>query len=49
MSNKKLEQAKARLRGPVVPMTTSIKADGAVDYEGLSKLTRFYIEGGKAA
>ncbi|MCK5118863.1 MAG: dihydrodipicolinate synthase family protein [Candidatus Latescibacteria bacterium] len=46
MSNRNLEQAKARLKGPVVPMTTPIKADGAVDYEGLSKLTRFYVEGG---
>ena len=49
MSNKKLEQAKARLRGPVVPMTTPIGTDGAVDYERLSKLARFYVEGGKAA
>jgi dihydrodipicolinate synthase/N-acetylneuraminate lyase len=41
MSTKFLEQAKARLRGPVVPMTTPIKADGKVDYYVLSKLTRF--------
>ena len=46
MSTNILEEAKARLRGPVVPMTTPIKADGAVDYDGLSKLTRFYVEGG---
>ena len=32
MSNKNLEVAKARLRGPVVPMTTPIRSDGAVDY-----------------
>ena len=46
MSNKNLEVAKARLKGPVVPMTTPIKADGKVDYEGLSKLTRFYVDSG---
>jgi dihydrodipicolinate synthase/N-acetylneuraminate lyase len=49
MSNKNLEVAKAHLKGPVVPISTSIEADGAVDYEGLSKLARFYVEGGKAA
>jgi 4-hydroxy-tetrahydrodipicolinate synthase len=46
MSNRNLEVAKARLRGPVVPMTTPIKADGKVDYDGLSKLTRFYVDSG---
>jgi 4-hydroxy-tetrahydrodipicolinate synthase len=46
MSNKNLEVAKARLKGPVVPMTTPIREDGSVDYEGLSKLTQFYVDGG---
>lgn len=46
MSNNNLEQAKIRLKGPVVPMTTPIKKDSTVDYEGLSKLAHFYVAGG---
>ena len=46
MSASDLESAKSRLIGPVVPMTTPIREDGAVDYEGLSKLTHFYVDSG---
>ena len=33
MSTNILEKAKARLEGPVVPLTTPIREDGMVDYE----------------
>lgn len=46
MSNKNLEELKNRLQGPVVPLTTPIHDDGTVDYEGLGKLTNFYIDSG---
>ncbi|MFH1009292.1 MAG: dihydrodipicolinate synthase family protein [Candidatus Latescibacterota bacterium] len=46
MSNNLLGEAKTRLQGPVVPMTTPIGADGEVDYEGLAQLTRFYVGAG---
>jgi 4-hydroxy-tetrahydrodipicolinate synthase len=41
-----LERARSSLKGPVVPMTTPIKEDNSVDYEGLAKLTEFYVNKG---
>ena len=46
MSAAMLQEARARLKGPVVPLTTPINDDGAVDYDGLARLTEFYVEGG---
>lgn len=46
MSGDLLQEVKRRLVGPVVPMTTPIREDGEVDYEGLSRLTRFYVDHG---
>jgi len=41
-----LGSAKKYLKGPIVPLTTPIKENGAVDYDSLAKLTNFYIEKG---
>jgi 4-hydroxy-tetrahydrodipicolinate synthase len=46
MSTNILEEAKTRLEGPVVPLTTPIREDGMVDYEGLGRLTEFYVNNG---
>ena len=35
-----------RVRGPIVAMTTPIKEDNSVDYEGLARLTEFYVKNG---
>ena len=35
-----------RAKGPIVAMTTPIKEDNSVDYEGLAKLTEFYVDRG---
>lgn len=41
-----LAEARARVRGPVVPMTTPCLEDGSIDYEGVAKLTQFYVDRG---
>jgi len=41
-----LAQVRDRLVGPVVPMTTPLHENGEVDYDGLERLTRFYVEEG---
>ena len=46
MDQSKTEDLKNRVRGPIVPMTTPINDDDSVDYDGLAKLTEFYISGG---
>jgi len=35
-----------RVKGPIVAMTTPIKEDNSVDYEGLARLTEFYVKNG---
>ncbi|MFB3903695.1 MAG: dihydrodipicolinate synthase family protein [Acidobacteriota bacterium] len=39
-------QFRESLRGPIVPMPTPFKRDGAVDYAGLRRYTRFLIDNG---
>ncbi len=46
MADFSLEQARQKVRGPVVPMTTPCNEDGSIDYEGVQQLTRFYVEHG---
>ena len=46
MSADILAQVRDRLVGPVVPMTTPLHENGEVDYDGLERLTRFYVEEG---
>lgn len=41
-----LENAMQHLTGPTVPMTTPIGDDGQVDYDGLARLTSFYVDHG---
>ena len=46
MANGLVEQAKKYLKGTIVPLTTPIKEDDSIDFDGLARLTEFYIENG---
>jgi len=46
MNHNKVEDFKNRVVGPIVAMTTPINCDDSVDYDGLAKLTEFYVSGG---
>lgn len=46
MASNNLEKAKNHLKGPIVPLTTPIKKNGRIDYDGLARLTNFYIDNG---
>ncbi len=46
MKKEKSDHAKKSLKGPIVPLTTPIREDDSVDYDGLVKLVNFYIENG---
>jgi len=41
-----LEKTRRYLKGPILAMTTPIKENDEVDYDGLAKLTNFYIKNG---
>jgi len=41
-----LENARTRIKGPTVPMTTPISDDGHIDYDRLAELTTFYVSHG---
>jgi len=41
-----VEQTKSRLKGTIVAMTTPIGEDDTVDYDGLARLTEFYVSNG---
>lgn len=43
MSHSRIEIVRRNIVGPVVPLTTPIKQDGQIDYDGLAELTQFYI------
>lgn len=43
---KAAQELREKLQGPTVAMTTPFKNDYSVDYEGLRKLTRLFIDGG---
>ena len=46
MSQSSVDEARQSIVGPIVPLTTPIREDGQVDYDGLAKLTEFYVAGG---
>ena len=46
MDCSRLDDFRNRVTGPIVPMTTPINDDDSVDYDGLAKLTEFYVSNG---
>jgi 4-hydroxy-tetrahydrodipicolinate synthase len=43
---KAAQELREKLQGPTVAMTTPFKADFSIDYEGLKRLTRLFVDGG---
>ena len=49
MNTHSIEDLRRSLSGPVVALTTPMDASGEVDFEGLERLVRYYLDGGITA